>query len=42
MLQNVALMETLHKDGIKFADLDTHRLIEIMADVEKLKISQNS
>ena len=40
--QNVALMENMNKDGIKFSDLDTEKLIERIYTIEELKRNQNT
>lgn len=40
--QNVALMENMNKDGIKFSEMDTEKLIERIYLVEDLKRNQNA
>ena len=36
------MMEAINKEGIKFSDMDTEKLIEKIADIEALKRDQNA
>jgi hypothetical protein len=35
--EKVDLMERMHKDGIKFTDMDTEKLIERITEIEEQK-----
>jgi len=40
--QNVALMESMNKEGMRFVDLDTERLIKRIVAIEEVKRDQNA